>query len=187
PSRPGVSRRTPGYAVPGLAVLALVLAGCGGSNTSDPASATSSDDGSGSAAAGYPVTVDNCGTEVTFDQAPERVVTIKSTSTELLLALGLEDYDEQRINGAELPISDLERTCRELTAMTREQRDALGVMHPGRGDVIGGGALVWRRVLQRIAEATDGRVSTATTSEHDILDGIALSRLSTIPQKAPLA
>mgnify|MGYP002714747733 CR=1 FL=1 len=57
----------------------------------------------------------------------------------------------------------------------------------GRGDVIGGGALVWRRVLQRIAEATDGRVSTATTSEHDILDGIALSRLSTIPQKAPLA
>ena len=82
---------------------------------------------------------------------------------------------------------DLERTCRELTAMTREQRDALGVMHPGRGDVIGGGALVWRRVLQRIAEATDGRVSTATTSEHDILDGIALSRLSTIPQKAPLA
>ena len=49
------------------------------------------------------------------------------------------------------------------------------------------GALVWRRVLQRIAEATDGRVSTATTSEHDILDGIALSRLSTIPQKAPLA
>ena len=71
--------------------------------------------------------------------------------------------------------------------MTRVQRDALGVMHPGRGDVIGGGALVWRRVLQRIAEATDGRVSTATTSEHDILDGIALSRLSTIPQKAPLA
>lgn len=91
PSRPGVSRRTPGYVVPGLAVLALVLAGCGGSNTSDTASATSSDDGSGSAAAGYPVTVDNCGTEVTFDRAPERVVTIKSTSTELLLALGLED------------------------------------------------------------------------------------------------
>lgn len=38
-----------------------------------------------------PVTVDNCGTEVTFDEAPERVVTIKSTSTEMLLALGIGD------------------------------------------------------------------------------------------------
>ena len=37
------------------------------------------------------VTVDNCGTEVTFDAAPSRVVTIKSTSTEMLLALGLGD------------------------------------------------------------------------------------------------
>ncbi|MGV2549485.1 putative F420-0 ABC transporter substrate-binding protein, partial [Bacillus licheniformis] len=38
-----------------------------------------------------PVTVDNCGTEVTVDAAPERIVTIKSTATELLLSLGLAD------------------------------------------------------------------------------------------------
>jgi iron complex transport system substrate-binding protein len=37
------------------------------------------------------VTVDNCGVRVEFAAAPERVVTIKSTSTEMLLALGLED------------------------------------------------------------------------------------------------
>lgn len=43
------------------------------------------------AASGYPLTLDNCGTEVTFEQAPERVVTIKSSTLELLLALGLED------------------------------------------------------------------------------------------------
>jgi iron complex transport system substrate-binding protein len=48
------------------------------------------------AASGYPLTLDNCGTEVTFEQAPERVVTIKSSTLELLLALGLED----RIVGA---------------------------------------------------------------------------------------
>lgn len=35
------------------------------------------------------VTVDNCGTKVAFDAAPQRVITIKSTSTEMLLALGL--------------------------------------------------------------------------------------------------
>lgn len=48
------------------------------------------------AASGYPLAIDNCGTEVTFEQSPERVVTIKSSTLELLLALGLED----RIVGA---------------------------------------------------------------------------------------
>jgi iron complex transport system substrate-binding protein len=36
-----------------------------------------------------PVTVDNCGFAVTVNTPPKRIVTIKSTSTELLLALGL--------------------------------------------------------------------------------------------------
>jgi iron complex transport system substrate-binding protein len=39
----------------------------------------------------YPLTIDNCGQAVTFDAAPERVVAIKSTATELLLSLGLGD------------------------------------------------------------------------------------------------
>ncbi len=39
----------------------------------------------------YPLTLDNCGVSVTFEQAPERVVTIKSTATELLLSLALAD------------------------------------------------------------------------------------------------
>lgn len=37
------------------------------------------------------ITLRNCDTDVTFDAPPERVVTIKSTSTEMLLALGLGD------------------------------------------------------------------------------------------------
>ncbi|WEK06198.1 MAG: putative F420-0 ABC transporter substrate-binding protein [Candidatus Devosia phytovorans] len=37
----------------------------------------------------YPLTLDNCGVSLTLDAAPDRVVTIKSTSTEMLLALGL--------------------------------------------------------------------------------------------------
>lgn len=43
------------------------------------------------AATTYPLTLDNCGMSVTLDAAPQRVVTIKSTATELLLALGLAD------------------------------------------------------------------------------------------------
>jgi iron complex transport system substrate-binding protein len=37
----------------------------------------------------YPLILDNCGVAVTVAKAPERVVTIKSTATEMLLSLGL--------------------------------------------------------------------------------------------------
>ncbi|MCU1439704.1 MAG: putative transporter substrate-binding protein [Rhodoglobus sp.] len=66
------------------AVAVLALAGCAGA-AAPTASPTPTVDPAA------PVTVDNCGTEVTFDSAPERVVTIKSSTTELLLALGLGD------------------------------------------------------------------------------------------------
>lgn len=63
-----------------LAVAPLLLiAGCAASAEPGP---TASADG---------VAVENCGTAVEFPRAPERVVTIKSTSTEMLLALGLGD------------------------------------------------------------------------------------------------
>lgn len=37
------------------------------------------------------LTLDNCGTEVSFAEPPQQVISIKSTSTEMLLALGLEE------------------------------------------------------------------------------------------------
>lgn len=43
-------------------------------------------------AAAYPLTLDNCGHAITIDAAPERVVTIKSTATEMLLSLDLGDH-----------------------------------------------------------------------------------------------
>ena len=57
----------------------------------------------------------------------------------------------------------------QLLGQTREQRAAIGSLHPGRVDVIGAGALVLDRILQQFGFA--GLV----TSEHDILDGIAWS------------
>ncbi|MCU1444454.1 putative F420-0 ABC transporter substrate-binding protein [Cryobacterium sp.] len=72
---------------PALAAAAavLLLAGCAsGSTAAEPAPAASA--GTDSA---FPVTVENCATTVTVEAAPERIVTIKSTTTELLLALGL--------------------------------------------------------------------------------------------------
>lgn len=70
---------------------ALLLAACTadegvrGVDSSPPTSA------SPTTSTSFPVTVDNCGFEVTFQDAPERIVTIKSSTTEMLLALGLAD------------------------------------------------------------------------------------------------
>ncbi|WP_420111434.1 putative F420-0 ABC transporter substrate-binding protein [Pseudactinotalea sp.] len=74
-----------------LALLAFpaLLAACSSGGTAPPSPSASDD---GGAALGYPVTVDNCGTEVTLDAPPERIVTIKSSTTELVLALGLGDH-----------------------------------------------------------------------------------------------
>ncbi|MEJ5915146.1 Ppx/GppA phosphatase family protein [Pseudokineococcus sp. 1T1Z-3] len=88
-------------------------------------------------------------------------------------ALGLPRYDGAAIHATALPTADVLAACRELLAMPREQRAALPFMHPGRVDVIGAGALVWERVVERVAAAAD--VRAVVTSEHDILDGIALS------------
>ena len=64
----------------------------------------------------YPLTIENCGTSVTFDAPPGRVVTIKSTATELLLALGLGD----RIVGVGFqdgPVPDQWAPATELTVL----------------------------------------------------------------------
>ncbi|MEV1128920.1 putative F420-0 ABC transporter substrate-binding protein [Agromyces sp. NPDC049794] len=81
---PDSRRFAPLFALP---AAALLLAGCATTSTAS----AGADEDAPAAASGYPVTIDNCGTDVTLDQAPERIVTIKSSTLELLLALGLED------------------------------------------------------------------------------------------------
>ena len=53
--------------------------------------------------------------------------------------------------------------------MPRAERAAIPVMHPGRVDVIGAGALVLSRIVRRVG------LSEVVVSEHDILDGLAAS------------
>ncbi|GAA5227708.1 DUF501 domain-containing protein [Paeniglutamicibacter antarcticus] len=105
----------------------------------------------------------------------ERIVGVAGTITTITAAaLGLDHYDSQRIHGAEVKIKDLESSVGFLLGADRETRTALGYMHPGRVDVIAAGALIFGCILERVAQATEGRITTATASEHDILDGIAL-------------
>ena len=86
-------------------------------------------------------------------------------------ALGLPEYDRTAIHAARLPIDEVRAACGSLVAMTVAERRALPFMHPGRADVIGGGALILDAVLTAVPLATTELI----VSEHDILDGIALA------------
>ncbi len=89
------------------------------------------------------------------------------------LAQNMTTYDSEAIHLSRVRFDDLLPVCAQLIGMTRKQRAALGPMHEGRVDVIGGGAIV----VEELAAALGDRagIDTLTVSEHDILDGIALS------------
>ena len=88
-------------------------------------------------------------------------------------ALDLPEYDPAAIHLARIPAPVISASAQELLTMSRDERAQLGFMHPGRVDVIGAGALVWQRVVARVVAASPE--VAVVTSEHDILDGIALS------------
>lgn len=91
--------------------------------------------------------------------------------------LGLQEYNPQLIHGAVMTIDEVNETCQWFIDSDTSQRLALGFMHPERADVINAGALVWQEVVNRIAQRTAAAghpLQTVVTSEHDILDGLAL-------------
>jgi exopolyphosphatase/guanosine-5'-triphosphate,3'-diphosphate pyrophosphatase len=98
-----------------------------------------------------------------------------SVTTVAGIALGLPAYDASRIHHARVSAADVHEVTGSLLARTRAERAAIGVMHPGRVDVIGGGALVLDRIMQRFG------FGEVLVSEHDILDGIAWSLASDAP------
>jgi exopolyphosphatase / guanosine-5'-triphosphate,3'-diphosphate pyrophosphatase len=89
------------------------------------------------------------------------------------LAHDMTAYDAAAIHLSRVSDGDLLAVCDRLIGMTRSQRAALGPMHEGRADVIGGGAIVVEE-LARELRARAG-IDELTVSEHDILDGIVLS------------
>ncbi|HET9303462.1 MAG TPA: Ppx/GppA phosphatase family protein [Propionibacteriaceae bacterium] len=82
--------------------------------------------------------------------------------------LELEHYDRERVHGAVIPLPAIAELLHQLARMTVAEIRALPSMHPGRADVITGGALIEARVAARL------NVQDLIVSESDILDGIAL-------------
>lgn len=106
---------------------------------------------------------------VPLRQAGSLVGLAGSVTTVAALALGLWEYDSDRIHGSVVTAADVHRVCEDLLYSTRGRREANPVIHPGRVDVIAAGSLV----LSAIVAYTG--VHELLVSEHDILDGIAAS------------
>lgn len=132
---------------------------------SDPADVTQI----AAAVADIDAAIDRAAEVVPLEQGEVLVGLAGSVTTVAALWLGLDSYDASRIHRSVVPAHEVRRISDELLVMTRAERAALKVMHPGRVDVIGAGALVLRRILDRTG------LPSVTVSEHDILDGIALS------------
>ncbi len=92
-----------------------------------------------------------------------------SVTTVAAIAMGLPAYDAARIHHARISAADVHAVTRDLLSQTRAARAQISVMHPGRVDVIGGGALVLDRLMRRFG------FGEVLVSEHDILDGMAWS------------
>ena len=86
--------------------------------------------------------------------------------------LDLPAYERQLIDHAVLRHDAVHAAAAAMLARSTHERRELGYMHPGRADVIGGGALILDRVLRR----TD--VASMLVSESDVLDEIAWSLAS---------
>jgi exopolyphosphatase/guanosine-5'-triphosphate,3'-diphosphate pyrophosphatase len=103
------------------------------------------------------------------DQARTLVGLAGSVTTVAGIALDLPAYDPGKIHHARITAAQVHQVTQSLLHQTVAQRREIGVMHPGRADVIGAGALVLDRIITKLGFAE------VIASEHDILDGIAWS------------
>jgi exopolyphosphatase/guanosine-5'-triphosphate,3'-diphosphate pyrophosphatase len=110
---------------------------------------------------------------VPVDRARAWVGVAGTMTTLSALAQKMTTYDPLAIHLSRVGFAGLLDVCDELIGMTHAQRAALGPMHEGRVDVIAGGAIV----VEELAHVLQDRagIDELIVSEHDILDGIALS------------
>jgi exopolyphosphatase/guanosine-5'-triphosphate,3'-diphosphate pyrophosphatase len=113
--------------------------------------------------------IEHAAGKVAADEARTLVGLAGSVTTVAGIALDLPAYDAARLHHARIPAEQVHAVTKRLLSLTRAERAVIGVMHPGRVDVIGAGSLILDRIMARLGFAE------VLVSEHDILDGIAWS------------
>ena len=106
---------------------------------------------------------------VPITSAKTLIAVAGTATTVAAAALKLAEYDRYAIHLSHISAEDVHAASKMFFALKRDERAALGYMHPGRVDVIPAGSLV----LSRIMLATGAKEFVA--SESDILDGMAWS------------
>jgi exopolyphosphatase/guanosine-5'-triphosphate,3'-diphosphate pyrophosphatase len=106
---------------------------------------------------------------VTITKAKTLIAVAGTATTVAAAALNLSEYDRHAIHLSRISAAQVHAASQMFLTKSREERLAIGYMHPGRVDVIPAGALV----LSQIMKATGA--SEFVASESDILDGIARS------------
>jgi exopolyphosphatase/guanosine-5'-triphosphate,3'-diphosphate pyrophosphatase len=102
-----------------------------------------------------------------------------TVTTMSLLALGEKEYSRSKVDGALVSFEAAQKACEAVVHMPHSVMAQMPLIHPGRRDVIAGGALVWSRLLDRLAAQVkaDGRViDSYIASESGLLDGLVLER-----------
>lgn len=110
--------------------------------------------------------IDRASNKVPIASARTLIAVAGTATTVAAAALDLPTYDRERIHGARIEALRTIEISEWLLTVNREERAALGYMHPGRVEVIAAGSLVLAEIMKR----TGAREFVA--SERDILDGI---------------
>jgi exopolyphosphatase/guanosine-5'-triphosphate,3'-diphosphate pyrophosphatase len=113
--------------------------------------------------------IDIASASVDIKSAKTLVCVAGTATTVAAAALNLPEYDRHAIHLSRISADQVHAVSNKFLTMTRDERAALGYMHPGRVDVITAGSLV----LSKIVKATGATEFVA--SENDILDGMAWS------------
>ncbi|MFC4560281.1 ABC transporter substrate-binding protein [Nocardiopsis mangrovi] len=110
-----IARPTPAV----LVLAALTLSACSGQESAEPDSAAPAE--------GFPATVTDARGEVTLDTAPERIVSLSPSSTEMLFAIGAGDrvaaVDEYSDFPEEAPVTDLSGFTPSVEAISEHDPD----------------------------------------------------------------
>jgi exopolyphosphatase/guanosine-5'-triphosphate,3'-diphosphate pyrophosphatase len=110
---------------------------------------------------------------VDVSQARTWIGVAGTVTTLSAVAQELPEYDRERTHLSRLSKVDIDRTAEQLLSVDHATRAANPVIHPGRVDVINGGAVIVGVLAEQLAAR--GGPTDLLVSEHDILDGIALS------------
>lgn len=110
--------------------------------------------------------IDGALEEVPIQSAKTLIAVAGTATTVAAAALNLPSYDRFAIHCARVSAERTEEISEWLLSLNKDERAALGYMHPGRVEVIAAGSLVLAEIMRR----TGAREFIA--SEQDILDGI---------------